>query len=69
MKEVYVVKIKRDSNGNPRYAVDLQYFPECKDLGKAKKGNDDVRVFQSHNVKYDLQECFDEEIEVRILNC
>lgn len=67
MKEVYVVKAKRDSNGNPRYAVDLQYYPECAKIGRAKKDSS-VRIFQSYNVQHDLQQCFDEKIEVKVLN-
>ena len=68
MKEVYIVKVKRDSNGNPRYAVDLRYYPECKNIGKAKKGDSGVRIFQSYNVQKRLEDCFNEKVEVRVLN-
>lgn len=68
MKEVYVVKIKNDVNGISRYAVDLQHYPECGEIGKAKRGKNWVRIFQSQNVERTLQDYFNEKIEVKVLS-
>ena len=67
MREVFINRIKNDVNGNPRYAIDLNYYPECVDLGKAKRNANWIRVFSSYNVEKTLQDCFDEKIQVNII--
>ena len=69
VKEVVVTKAKRDRNGNPRYTIDLASYPECEKLGKAKKNNPYVRIFQAYasNLRATLSPYFCEPISIKVI--
>ena len=68
MKQVFVVKMKNDINGNPRFAIDTSYYPECGNLGKPKRNANWIRIFNSYNVEKTLKDCFNEPIEICIIS-
>ena len=70
VKEVVVVEAKRDKNGNPRYVIDLAFYPECLELGRPKKTNPHVRIFQAYasNLRATLSPYFCEPISIKVMS-
>ena len=68
MKQVFVVKVKNDVNGNPQYIIDLSYYPDCKDLGKKVRNKGWLRKFSSYNLEETLKKYIDGEFEVCIIS-
>lgn len=67
MKEVFVIRDKNDKNGNPIYLIDLNYYPECKELGKPKRNASWLRRFSSYNLEDALKKYFNKPIQVNVI--
>jgi len=66
-KTIVVTRVKRSVNGNPRFEVDTFEYPELKTLGSKKRGSNNIRIFSSYNVRAEIQDYYDEEIDVEIV--